>query len=90
LIAPITVGDHIASNVSWCVPFWNGIVFGEPTEELAAGVFIEDRVEELVRAIDDIDHQLFHFLIIEAGDTGPRNRAEWAGDRHVRLIAGGG
>ena len=65
-------------------------MFGEPTEELAAGVVIEERVEKLVRAIDDVDHQLFHFLIIEAGDTGPRNRAEWAGDRHVRKIAGGG
>jgi hypothetical protein len=49
---------------------WNGIVFGEPTEELAAGVFIEDRVEELVGAVDDIDHQLFHFLIIEAETRG--------------------
>jgi hypothetical protein len=65
-------------------------VFGEPTEELPAGVFIEERVEELVRAIDDVDHQLFHFLIIEAGDTGPGNRAEGAGDRHVGIIAGGG
>ena len=65
-------------------------MFGEPTEEFGAGVVIEERVEELVRAIDDVDHQLFHFLIIEAGDTGPRNRAEWAGDRDVRIVAGGG
>ena len=72
------------------MPFWNGIVFSEPTEELPTGVFIEYRVEALVGAINDVDHQLFHFLIIEAGDTGPRNRAEWAGDRHVRIIAGGG
>ena len=65
-------------------------MFGEPTEELPAGVFIEEQVEELVRAIDDVDDQLFHFLIIEAGGTGPRNRAEWAGDHDVRIIAGGG
>ena len=44
-------------------------MFGEPAEDLPAGVFIEDRVEELIRAIDDVDHQLFHFLIIEAGET---------------------
>ena len=55
---------------SWGVPLWNGIVFGEPTEEFRAGLFIEEHVDELVRAIDDVDHQLFHFLIIEGGKHG--------------------
>ena len=69
---------------------WSGIVFGEPIEEFPAGLFIEEHVDELVRAIDDVDHQLFHFLIIEAGNTGPRNRTEWTRDCHVRIVAAGG
>ena len=74
----------------WRVPSGKGIVFGEPTEECPAGLFIEKQVEKLVRAIDDVDHQLFHFMIIEAGHTGPRNRAEGTRDGHVRIIAAGG
>jgi hypothetical protein len=45
-------------------------VFGEETDELPARVFIEQRVEELVRAIDDVDHQLFHFLILKRETRG--------------------
>src|SRR3989442_10920328 len=63
---PLSLSVTRRLSMSWCVPCWNRIVFGEPTEELPAGVFIEEHVEELVRAIDHVDDQLFHFLIIEA------------------------
>ena len=65
-------------------------MFGEPTQEFPAGVLIDEGVEELVHAIDDVDHELFHFLIIEAGETGPGNRAKGTGDRHIHIVAGGG
>ena len=35
---------------SWGVPSRKGIVFGEPTDELPAHLFIEEHVEKVIRA----------------------------------------
>src|SRR3989442_8778912 len=63
---PLSLSVTRRLSMSWCVPCWNRTVFGEPTEELPPGVFIEEHVEEFGRALDDVDDHLFHFLIIEA------------------------
>jgi len=57
-------------------------VLGEPTEEIAACVFIEKRIEELVRAIEDVDQQLLHFLSLNRRHgTAESSRMGWRPSR---------
>jgi hypothetical protein len=50
-------------------------------------VFIKQHVDESVRSVDDLDHQLFHLLIVEPRHAGPGNDAERTGDGNVGIIA---
>jgi hypothetical protein len=35
-------------------------------QQLAARVFIEQRADEFIDSITNVDHQLFHLVVIEA------------------------
>jgi hypothetical protein len=52
-----------------------------------SSVFIKKHVDESVRLVDDLDHQLFHLLIIEPRHAGPGNHAERTGDGNIGIIA---
>jgi len=44
-------------------------------------------VDESVRSVDDLDHQLFHLLIVKPRHTRPGNHAERTGDGNIGIIA---
>ena len=52
-------------------------------QEFAAGVLVEERVEEAVRSIDDVDHQPLHFVVVQSRYFRPGNGTIWTADRDV-------
>jgi len=58
-------------------------------QEFAAGVFVEQRVDEAIRSIGDVDHQPLHFVVVQARHFRPGNRTVRTADSDVGIITGG-
>jgi hypothetical protein len=57
-------------------------------QEFAAGVLVEERVDEAVRSINDVDHQPLHFVVVQSRHFRPWNGTIWTDDRDVGIITG--
>ena len=57
-------------------------------KELAAALFVEQLLNELICFLDHIDHERLHFFVIEARELVPGNFPEWGGYHYIRVIPG--
>jgi hypothetical protein len=55
-------------------------------QEFAAGFFVEHRVDEGVRSIDDVDHQPLHFVVAQSRHVRPGNGTIRTADSDVGLV----
>ena len=60
----------------------------EREQEFATGALVEQRVNEAVRSIDDIDHQTLHFVVVQARYFRPRNDTIRAADADIGIVSG--
>ena len=60
-----------------------GIMLGQAEQEFTAGVFVEQRVDEAARSIDDVNNQPPHFVVIQARHFRPGDRTGRTGNRNI-------